>query len=383
MLAAITGLVIPEEPVYSVVTVLMGILVAVLVLPLTSRRIEEHLEPFFLVMGIIGIIAITHAGFLTNEGLREVIVKALTTPLVIHGVPIGITQVVFVAGYVFYRWHGKITSALNRALERYGLKKFIFIITVLLGLTSSVISVIVAAVILAEIMASLPLPRRKKVEVTVIASFALGMGAALTPVGEPLSTIAISKLGEHPLYLLELLGIYIITGVVVLALYASERVVRGYTMSEIGGGKDAVEAEESYIESLRSVVMRAIRVYIFVAALELLGTSFTPIAEWYFVKMPAELLYWMNTISAVVDNATLTAAEVVPGIDPVRLRFMLVALLISGGMHIPGNVPNIIAAARLRINSKEWVRIGVPLGLIILIVYFIILELTAHMLIPS
>ena len=381
MLAAITGLVIPEGPVYSVVIALMSILVAVLILPLTSRKIEEHLEPFFLVMGIIGIIAIVHAGFLTDKGLMEVIVKALTTPLVIHGVPIGITQVVFIAGYVFYKWHDRITSALNNALKKYGLKKFIFIITVVLGLTSSVISVIVAAVILAEIMVSLPLPRRRKVEVAVIASFALGMGAALTPVGEPLSTIAISKLGEHPLYLLELLGVYIIPGVIVLALYASERAIRGYTMNEIEGREEV--AEESYSESLHSVLMRAIRVYIFVAALELLGTSFTPIAEWYFVKMPAELLYWMNTISAVVDNATLTAAEVVPGIDPVRLKFMLMALLISGGMHIPGNVPNIVVAARLRISSKEWVRVGVPLGLVILIVYFVLLELTAHMLIPS
>jgi len=38
-------------------------------------------------------------------------------------------------------------------------------------------------------------------------------------------------------------------------------------------------------------------------------------------------------------------------------------LLISGGMLIPGNIPNIVAAGRLRIGSREWARIGLVTGL--------------------
>ena len=39
-----------------------------------------------------------------------------------------------------------------------------------------------------------------------------------------------------------------------------------------------------------------------------------------------------------------------------------VGVLISAGMLIPGNVPNIIAAHALHITSTEWAKLGVPLG---------------------
>jgi len=48
-------------------------------------------------------------------------------------------------------------------------------------------------------------------------------------------------------------------------------------------------------------------------------------------------------------------------------------LLISGGMLIPGNIPNIISAGKLDITSKEWARLGIPLGLVSMGIYFIIL----------
>jgi predicted cation transporter len=37
--------------------------------------------------------------------------------------------------------------------------------------------------------------------------------------------------------------------------------------------------------------------------------------------------------------------------------------LIAGGMLVPGNIPNIICANKLAIKSREWARVGVPLGL--------------------
>ena len=49
------------------------------------------------------------------------------------------------------------------------------------------------------------------------------------------------------------------------------------------------------------------------------------------------------------------------------------ALLIAGGMLIPGNIPNIISANKLRITSKEWAKLGLPLGAVIMVVYFIVL----------
>jgi len=48
-------------------------------------------------------------------------------------------------------------------------------------------------------------------------------------------------------------------------------------------------------------------------------------------------------------------------------------LLIAGGMLIPGNIPNIVAAGRLKISMKEWAKIGVPIGIILLVIYFAVL----------
>lgn len=40
---------------------------------------------------------------------------------------------------------------------------------------------------------------------------------------------------------------------------------------------------------------------------------------------------------------------------------------------IPGNIPNIIAAGKLKIKSSEWMSFGLPLGLSIMGGYYIIL----------
>jgi predicted cation transporter len=55
---------------------------------------------------------------------------------------------------------------------------------------------------------------------------------------------------------------------------------------------------------------------------------------------------------------------------------VLLGLLIAGGMLIPGNIPNIICANKLAIRSREWARIGVPLGLALMFGCFVVLFLT-------
>ncbi len=354
------------EPVLGVTITLLAILLMVLFLPFLSRKIEENLEPFFLVMGIIGIAANYYFGIVGVEELKEVALRAVKTPVSISGLPIGITQVVFIFGLIFLYYYRPIYKLINRLLRRIGLTMFIFIFITVLGLISSIISVIVTAVILAEIVAALKMPRPAKIRFTVYAAFAVGLGAALTPVGEPLSTIAISKLNAPFDYLFRLLGAYIIPGVIAIAAYAAYN-LRKYE-------KDVSGVEAVYEETIREIIMRTVKVYMFVAALELLGHSFTPMVIWYFSKLPPEALYWLNTISAVVDNATLTAAEIGPYLTEEQIRSALMSLLISGGMLIPGNIPNIVAAGRLKITMKEWARIGVPFGAVLLVVYFIIIE---------
>lgn len=358
-------MVIPEEPQMPITIGLFAILTLVLVLPFLVKKVEENLEPFFFVMG---------AASLTVSKLWswEIVKTAFRTPVMIHEeIPIGIAQVVLAAGLVFYFYHEAIYRGVIGLLNKVGLRTFIFIIITVLGLVSSIISVIVTAVILAELVSAIPLPRRKKVEFTVIACFAVGLGAALTPVGEPLSTIVVSKLRGPPYhadfpFLARLLGVYIVTGVVALAAFGSYYISRGVKL-------ERMEIPE-YTETIRDVVLRAFKVYLFIAALEMLGHGFLPLVKWYFVKIPPHVLYWVNMVSAVLDNATLTAAEIGPDLTLFQIKSALMALLISGGMLIPGNIPNIVAAGRLKITMSEWAKVGVPLGLALMLAYFVVIH---------
>ncbi|AEA46364.1 DUF1646 family protein [Archaeoglobus veneficus] len=354
---------VSPEPVPHIAAGLFAIFLMVLILPFKVRKVEENLEAFFLVMGII---AVTVSGFWSVELVEE----ALRDPVSIGGLPIGIFQVVLVAGIVIYKFNRQIYSGIIGAMNKLGLRAFVFLMILLLSLVSSIISVIVTAVILSEIIAAMPVDRDKKIKITVITCFAVGLGAALTPVGEPLSTIAVSKLKGEPyhadfFFLFDLLAEYIIPGIVVLS-----------ALGAVYAGKASSRAEiPEYAESLRLVILRAIRVYMFVAALVLLGRGLTPLVIWYFTKIPPYILYWVNMISAVLDNATLAAAEIAPQLSIMQIKSALIGLLISGGMLIPGNIPNIVAAGRLRITSKEWAHIGVPLGLILMAIYFAVLML--------
>ena len=364
---------IPPKPEPVLLAGLGAILVLVLVLPFVSRKVEENLEPFFLGMGLLGIGLLVGAGVVReHDVLIAIFRKALESPVIIGGKPFGIVQAVLIFGLLFYYMHDRIVSGVRRAVMKMGLPLFTFVIVSFVGLISSLISVIVTAVILAEIVVALPLTRRDKITFTVLASFALGMGAVLTPVGEPLSTIAVSKLRPpNPFtYLFHLMGPIIIPGVIGVAAFAAYVMRRA---SIVEGGEPGEEALVE-AESLRTVIIRAVKVYMFVAALELLGVSLLPLTVWYFSRMPSEVLYWVNTISAVVDNATLTAAEISPLMTTEQIRSALTSLLISGGMLIPGNIPNIVAAGRLRITMKEWARLGVPFGVALLLIYFVYLH---------
>ena len=346
---------------------LVIILLLVLFLPFKSKKVEENFEPFFLIMGLIGISVNYYYKTIPFHELIIVAKKALITPVSISGTPIGITQVVLLFGLIFYYYHRKIYRGLNWFITKLGFYNFALILIIIFGLISSLISVIVTAVILAEIAAALRIERKYKIEFVVLASFSVGLGAALTPIGEPLSTIAISKLDAPFDFLIRILGIYIIVGIIIVGIYTVIRLKKR--------NANVLGVEVKYTETIREVINRTIRVYIFVAALELLGHSFSYLALCYFNKLPPWGLYWLNTISAVVDNATLTAAEVNKAMTIEQIRSALMALLISGGMLIPGNIPNVVAATKLRITSKEWAKIGIPFGMALLIIYFIILEI--------
>ena len=338
---------------------LVTIIGLVLAMPFLSKRVERQLEAFLFIMGVLSV---------TISGLwsLHLVGKALVEP-------IKITLAVLIAGLVFRFIRSKVGKWASVFAGRFGFGALFFIIVVGLGLLSSVITAIIAALVLAEVVSALRLPRTLEVRLVVIACFSIGLGAVLTPVGEPLSTIAVSKLAGEPyhagfFFLLRLLGKWVIPLVLGLGLLSiflpNKREGEGSTLTE------------DKPEQARDMFIRAFKVYIFVLALVFLGTGFTPVVDKYLTRVSAYALYWVNIISAILDNATLTAAEITPAMSEATIKAALAGLLIAGGMLIPGNIPNIICANKLSIKSREWAIVGVPLGMVLMIGFFIFLLLT-------
>jgi predicted cation transporter len=341
------------------------------------KKVEHNLEAFLFVMGVL---AVTISSFYNKEVLVEtlnytehevgligwnmhLVMEAIEEPLVK-----GIVPAVFVAGLLFHYGKKSVQRAMNSITKKVPVKIIVFLIVVILGLSSSVITAIIASLLLVELMNCMPFDRQTKINLVIIACFSIGLGAVLTPVGEPLSTIAITKLQAEPynagfFFLFNQLAIYIIPGCLAMGLLAMFFTGKAKVME--------CKVSEEEDGGLRDVVVRSIKVYIFVMALLLLGGGMKVIIDKYILGIPPEIIYWVNMISAILDNATLTAAEISTRMDKTTIQAVLMGLLISGGMLIPGNIPNIISAGKLGISSKEWAKLGVPLGLVLMALYYV------------
>lgn len=363
-------------PITSVDIGLFAIVLIVLVGPFMVKKIEHNLEAFLFVMGVL---AVTIAGFenravleaigYNHEQIAEVgwnmklIMEAVMEPVVK-----GIVPAVLVAGLLFHYGRERAQKIMASILDKVSLKVVVFLMVVILGLASSVITAIISALLLVELVNCMPLDRQTKINVVIIACFSIGLGAVLTPVGEPLSTIAVTKLQGVPyhagfFFLFNQLAVYIIPGV--LAMGALAMFFTGKK------SREACLVSTEGTESLKDVVIRGAKVYLFVMALLLLGGGMKIVIDKYLLTVPSQILYWVNMISAILDNATLTAAELSPAMEITQIQAILMGLLIAGGMLIPGNIPNIISAQKLNITSKEWAKLGVPLGLVVMLVYYV------------
>jgi len=338
---------------------LFAIFLVVLVAPFKIKLVEENLEGFLFVMGALAVTV-------TAKWELELIKTAAEEPIMK-----GIVPAVFFAGLLFYYGKGSLSRAMYSILKTVPMSVVVFTIIVALGLLSSVITAIMASLLLVEFINLMPLDRKDKINLVIISCFSIGLGAVLTPLGEPLSTIAVVKLSGPPYYagfwyLFDQLGLLIVPGVVACGLFGVFYVGR---KADLNAAKLEIETEEG---GLREVFTRAGKVYAFVAALFLLGAGMEVIINKYFIQVPSQVLFWLNMVSAILDNATLTAAEIGPAMSQVQINAALMGLLISGGMLIPGNIPNIISAGKLGITSSEWAKLGVPMGLVLNLIYFVV-----------
>lgn len=336
------------------------IVLLVLALPLTVHKVEENLELFLFIMGVIALTIVQQWDLhILEEAALE---------------PIPITVAVLVLGLLFEFFERSVRFGVLKVVRKLNLRLTLFLITLILAGTSSLITAIVAAIMLAEFVHVLGLEGKSKAKFVVLACFAIGLGAVLTPLGEPLSTIAISKLKGEPhnadfFFLLRLLGVWIIPGVIVfsaLSAFIPQKRVK------IAPKRKLVQRE------YKGMVIRAAKVYFFVAALVFLGAGLKPLAEITIFKLPDPVLYWVNSVSAILDNATLAAIEIVPTMSTHTIKFLLMGLVVAGGLLIPGNIPNIICASKLKIKSGQWARVGLPYGLGAMLIYFVLMMLILH-----
>lgn len=347
----------PTTSVTPVDVALFAIFLLVLILPFRVKRVEHNIEIFLFVMGAAAVSVTGKWGWdLVKTAVEEPIRK-------------GIVPAVLLAGLAFFYASRPFEKMMRKFLGRVPLKLAVFIVVAGLGLISSIITAIIAAIFLVEIVNLMPLHRQDKVHLVIIACFAIGLGAVLTPIGEPLSTIAVVKLACPPCnadfwYLMRHLGVLIVAGVLLVALFG---------MFYMGRKARTHAVDVHLVEGgLTEVFVRAGKIYAFVAALFLLGAGMEVLIYKYFSHVPAPVLFWVNMVSAILDNATLTAAEIAPTLTQAQINGALYGLLISGGMLIPGNIPNIISAGKLKITSTEWAKLGVVMGLALNAIYFVV-----------
>ncbi len=222
------------------------ILILVLFLPFTVKIVERNLEVFLFIMGISAV--------LVSQVLDSaLIVKALEDP--IH-----ITLAVIIAGLLF-RWLQKPFEKSIRGMSKaIPFRLFLALIVIVLGILSSVITAIIAAIVLVAIVGVLRLDRKSEIRLVIIACYSIGLGAVLTPIGEPLSTIATSKLDADFFYLLRLIGPDIIPGVIAFGILAAIMIKPSNKLNSL----KVNQGTESYMD----IIIRGIKVYLFVMALD-------------------------------------------------------------------------------------------------------------------
>lgn len=345
------------------ISLLTKILLTIVVLnlllwPLVSKWVENHLEIFLL---LVGVAAVT----ITGGWSKEFVYQTLNAP-------VNVAFIVLVVSIIFNyysRYIFRILFVLFRYLEpQYSFAVLVFI----LGLSSSIFSVTVSALVLAEVLQVVNLERDQTIKVAICACYAIGMGAVLMPLAEPLGLVIHNELAAGPyqadfFFVLRHFFQWIAPGIAAVALLA------GYVVRHVNTQVRLHIREDK--EDYKSMLRRTWHIYLFVAALHLISTGLRPFAQSTIAHLSGKILFWANASSIIIDNATLAAIEVTPVVTLNNLMYMVVGLVAFGSMLVQGNLPNIVAAEKLGIKSREWARFAVPLGLVLTGGYFLALWL--------
>jgi len=287
--------------------------------------------------------------------------------------PVNVAFIVLVVSVIF-NYYSRYIFRILFILFKYLEPRYSFaVLVLLLGFTSSIFSVTVAALVLAEVLQVVNLERDQTIKVTVYACYAIGLGAVLLPLAEPLGLVIYNELAAGPLkadffFMMRNFFWWIGPGIALMAWAAGYTVRNANTQVQLHIREDK--------EDYKSMLRRTWHIYMFVAALHLISTGLRPFAQSTIAHLSGKILFWANAASVIIDNATLAAIEVTPTVTPENLTYMIIGLAAFGSMLVQGNLPNIVAAEKLGIKSRQWARVAVPAGLVLMSGYFIALWVT-------
>lgn len=336
---------------------MLGVVVAnLLVWPLASRWVESHLEIFLLAVGAA---AVTVSGGWSVDFIYETLQY-----------PVNVAFIVLVVSVIFNNYSRYIFRVLFAFFRNLAPQYSFALLVFLLGMTSSLVSVTVSALVLAEVLKVVNLERTATVRITVFACYAIGLGAVLTPLAEPLGLIINNALTGAPhhadfFFLLRHFFWWIMPAVLLMSVAA------GYSARHAGTTMQMHIREDK--ETYGSMLRRTWHIYMFVGALNLISTGLRPLAQSTITHLGGKVLFLANAVSVIIDNATLAAIEIVPTISMNDLIYMVIGLAAFGSMLVQGNLPNIVAAEKLGIKSREWASIAVPTGVVLMGSYFLVL----------
>ncbi len=335
------------------VTLAVATLVIVVVLlgPVFIEAIGQNVELFFLLIGVL-------TACIMGQFNAALVWAALSEPL-------SFTVAVLVFGATFRLLRDYLDQLLRRVIRLLDPRILCFCLAIILGFLAPFITPVVSALVFVEAISLLRCERWAEIAATVFACFAIGFGAGLTPLGMPGIAVVLRSLHADFWYLPRLLGPFVVVGITFAAVPILFLPLASSEPLDTTDGKDPWRIV---------LLIRPGKVYVFIAGLVALSDGLRPVVDAYIHRLPSGLLFWMNTISAVVNNSTMAAVEIGPSLSRNQQRAALLGLLISGGALVTGNIPNIVAASRLGITSREWAKIGLGTGALLLVLCFAVLR---------
>lgn len=335
--------------------IVLGLCAAAAVVgPFLSRRVEQHYPLFLLSLGAP---AAWLSGRLNESALTEALLRPLQLCLAL------------VAGALLLSLaHKPLALAAAATSRRLGPRAGTVAGVLAAAAAAPFITGTAAALLLVELLRAVPMSLERRREAAVMGISAVGLTAGLSAAGSPAAAVVLSKLTGAPYpvgpwLLFDLVGPWVLSGAVALAVAAGVLA---------GDGQGAEDSPDDPL-ALWSILVLTGRLFAATCGLILLGAGVLPALEGTLRGVPPWALYWLNMVSAVLDNGVLAAVEFDPGMLQDQLRFAYCGILAADPLLVIAAAPNMVAAARLGISPRTWAQVGIPAGAALYICCFLAL----------